>query len=425
MIKLKALLEKFASQMASHLQLDYYGFGRYGKDGRVTHVSKFDTLKPINKVEKLKTLPGDVLKHLQHADDEVFNNGVGGTRNVLDHFHSLGYGNERVVVSQKIDGAPSVVMGTHPETGKFFVASKSAFNKDPKINYTDKDIDRNHGHAPGLAVKLKALLKHGKKLEIKGIVQGDMLYSESDKETNDGKVGFKPNTIRYSIDAKHPEGKKVARSKIGIALHTEYDKDGKAILNPNIRVNTHPDVYNMSVAVDQDKLKFDKNILIDATRNIGNLMNQIPKSGWDAIGREDIRNHVMTYINSKVRQGDSKYYVAELAEHIQNKMEKEIESVKTEKSKASKQTKLDDMQAHLTKHQDAYQKAFNIQHHIADAKHHIIDKLNHGQTFDHSYENGDVAHPEGYVMVGHHGPLKFVNRNDFSRINFNAGKFQK
>lgn len=425
MINFKQLLESLAHAAAKQQGLDYYGFGRYGKDGHVMAVSKFDRLVPIHKVEPMKTLPGDVLKHLQHADDEVFNNGVSGARNALDHFHALGYKHERVKVSQKIDGAPSVVLGTHPDTGKFFVASKSAFNKDPKINYTEEDIDRNHGHAPGLAQKLKELLKHGPKLGIKGVVQGDMLYGENDKDHRDGKVSFKPNTIRYSIDKNHPEGEKVVNSKIGLALHTEYDKDGKAILNPNIKVKHHPDIYNMPVAVDQSKMNFDKGVLTKATTNIGKLMNKIPKEGWDAIGRQDVKDHAMTYINSKVRDGETDYSADELSSHISKKLQKEIDSVKTEKSKEAKEAKRKDMLEHIAKHKDAYQHAFNIQHHISDAKHHIIDRLNRNQTFEHTYDNGEQAAPEGYVMIGHHGPLKFVNRGDFSRQNFNAGKFQK
>jgi hypothetical protein len=49
-------------------------------------------------------------------------------------------------LTMKYDGSPSLVFGHHPSNGKFFVATKSAFNKNPKINHTEKDIDKNHGH---------------------------------------------------------------------------------------------------------------------------------------------------------------------------------------------------------------------------------------------------------------------------------------
>ena len=73
-------------------------------------------------------------------------------------------------VTVKWDGAPAVFAGTNPENGKFFVATKSLFNKTPKINYTNADIDRNHGG--GLADKLKVALANLKGLGIKGVLQG-------------------------------------------------------------------------------------------------------------------------------------------------------------------------------------------------------------------------------------------------------------
>ncbi len=66
-----------------------------------------------------------------------------------------------------------VAVGTNPENGRFFVATKSAFNKNPKINYTHEDIEKNHGHAPGLVEKLKAALTHlPKSTPKKGVFQG-------------------------------------------------------------------------------------------------------------------------------------------------------------------------------------------------------------------------------------------------------------
>jgi hypothetical protein len=54
----------------------------------------------------------------------------------------------------KYDGSPSIVFGHHPKNGKFFVATKSAFNKNPKINHTEKDIERNHGQPNFIVMKL-------------------------------------------------------------------------------------------------------------------------------------------------------------------------------------------------------------------------------------------------------------------------------
>lgn len=422
----KELKEALAHTMASKMGLEYYGFGRYGRHGQVTHVSKFDVLKPIHKVKEFTTLPEEKLKHLQHADDEVFNNGVNGTRNVLDHLNALKHGHERVLISQKIDGAPSVIMGTHPATKKFFVATKSAFNKDPKINYTNEDIDKNHGHSAGLASKLKSLLAHGKKLGISGIVQGDMLYDEHDKEYHGGKVAFKPNTIRYAIDDTTDEGRRIVKSKIGLALHTRYNEKGHAVLSPEIHKETshHPDVYVMPVSVSAEKMNFSHEKLSNHASKIGKLMHEIPSHGWEAITHREVTPHVSTYINSEIRRGNDSYNVKDLKNHIASKYEKEISKLKTETAKESKRSALSKIIKHIDDNAEHYKNAFEIQKHIVRAKHHIIDTLNHNQKFEHTYADGSKANPEGYVAIGHHGPIKFVNRLDFSRQNFNAGKFE-
>jgi hypothetical protein len=316
-----------------------------------------------------------------------------------------------------IHNSPSFIMGTHPQTGKFFVASKSAFNKDPKINYTEADIDRNHGHAPGLVAKLKQLLAHGHKLGVKGVAQGDFLYDDSDKTDHGQKISFKPNTIRYSIDKNSPEGEKISKSKIGVALHTRYEND-KSVLDPNIEHIEHPDVYVMPVAVDKNKMNFDHEFIDSGVTEIGKKVREIPADGWSAVTHESIVPHVKTYINSEISKGNGSYSVEGLQHHVAMKYAKEIDKVKTDKTKKAKEEARDDLLKYINANSAHFAKAFEIQQHINHIKHHIIDRLNANQTFDHSYESGEKAAPEGYVAISHHGPLKFVNRLNFSRANF-------
>ena len=118
----------------------------------------------INITEATKQATEEKLTHLEHAEDHVLNAGSEGYKHAaktLNAVHDALHGKRSSAsITTKYDGSPSIVFGHHPETGKFFVATKSAFNKTPKINYTPKDVDVNHGHAPGLAAKLKTVLKH-------------------------------------------------------------------------------------------------------------------------------------------------------------------------------------------------------------------------------------------------------------------------
>jgi hypothetical protein len=133
---------------------------------------------------------GAKLKHIHHAEDRPLMHGAEG----FEHAHAaLMQAHEHMKakakssnLSMKYDGSPSIVFGHHPETGKFFVASKSAFNKNPKINHTEADVDKNHGHAPGLASKLKVALKNLPKVTPKkGVYQGDLMHSSEDLHHHD------------------------------------------------------------------------------------------------------------------------------------------------------------------------------------------------------------------------------------------------
>lgn len=170
---------------------------------------------------------GTKLKHLEHPEDNAVSSAAGFTHafHALHDVHKALKGQKSTShVTTKLDGSPSVVFGRHPKTGKFFVASKSAFNKNPKINYSHEDIDRNHGHSPGLASKLKQALDHLPKVTPKkGVYQGDFMHSHDDRHETDTHVHFKPNTISYSIKKSSPEGQKASKSKIGVAVHTKYE----------------------------------------------------------------------------------------------------------------------------------------------------------------------------------------------------------
>ena len=141
--------------------------------------------------------------HIEHPEDTIL------TGN-LDFLHAVKsyavapHGH----VSVKIDGAPAVVWGTHPDTGRFFVGTKSVFNKKLiKINYTHADIDKNHkGY---VAIVLHACLSNLSRTN--RIYQGDFLGFGGDNV-------FQPNTVTYVF----PEN---VRQTIVVAPHTMYSID--------------------------------------------------------------------------------------------------------------------------------------------------------------------------------------------------------
>ena len=162
---------------------------------------------------------------MEHLEDSVFNEGSAGVEEAIRFLESVtemlsGNSSRGVDVTVKWDGAPAVFAGINPENGKFFVGSKSIFNKVPKINYTDADIRKNH--KGGLVPKLRYALKYLKDLNIKGIVQGDMMFTPGDikKQTIDGEkyLTFTPNTLTYAIPENSDLAKEIKRAKIRIVF---------------------------------------------------------------------------------------------------------------------------------------------------------------------------------------------------------------
>ena len=169
--------------------------------------------------------------HLTHLEELILTQGEAGYKQAREVLIELiknlkGNSNAKVNTTVKWDGAPAMFVGINPDNGRFFVGTKSVFNKEPKINYTDEDIERNHGEAPGLAVKLKKALKVLPILGIKGILQGDFMFDDSTLKTQtiDGvkHYTFRPNAITYAVEADSKLGKQLEVAEFGIVFHTAY-----------------------------------------------------------------------------------------------------------------------------------------------------------------------------------------------------------
>jgi hypothetical protein len=205
--------------------------------------------------------------HLEHLEDEIINNGTKGAKTSIEFLKSikkmLQGGKGGSAISVKWDGAPAVFCGTNPENGKFFVGTKSIFNATPKINYTNADIKRNHGGA--LADKLMIALKYLPKLGITGILQGDLLFTSSDKKTAtvDGQksIIFTPNTITYAVPVVKSGFfgsslyDNINKAKIGIIFHTSYSGKTMKGLNASFGASVSGLKKNKSVFFDDAMYK--------------------------------------------------------------------------------------------------------------------------------------------------------------------------
>ena len=393
---------------------------------------------------------GGQLKHITHAEDRPLMHGHDGFEHAVGalekaHAH-IKAGQQSSNLTMKYDGSPSLVFGHHPKTGKFFVATKSAFNKDPKINHTDKDIERNHGHAPGLVKTLKHALKHLPKVTPKtGIYQGDLMHHADTKTISESyvneAVSFTPNTITYTPKDKKEEDK-VKKSKVGIVVHQEYhipdaskhshDYVNRAITSmkasphPDLsKFKEHPDVHLHGAEHDTSKVKHSEENEKSYQKHMAAAKAIHTTHGhkmYDAIHPKHSgeTGHLSTYINHTVKT-DEVPNVKGFKEHLQRQHEKNIVKVKSDKSKAEKTKQRDTELSHVEKHKSHYENLLASHHHLHQAKNALVNSLETHEGRYHHHIDGKKSKPEGFVVNHTHNgkeePTKLVNRAEFAKQN--------
>ena len=295
--------------------------------------------------------------HLQHPEDSILT----GDLSALDWLLSDGE------ISAKIDGAPAIVWGTNPATGKFFVGTKSVFNKKLiKINESHCDIDQNHSGP------VADILHHCFDYlpDFDGIVQGDFIGFGGDDT-------YCPNTITYIFD-------EVIEKDIIIAPHTLYATDGE--MKDAYVIN---DMVDMEIFDDNDYVKFvqpkcwqvdeDFDEIVAFAKQMSCMCEFLnPKQS----------QQVQQQLNSIIRAGldidDLTMDALAFANQIDVNVLRLWSLVKSIK---------DDM---------------------------LFLMRNNGPK---AYIGRQRCGGEGYVKINQFGMFKYVNREQFSHANFNNGRF--
>lgn len=383
-------------------------------------------MKTLNQYLITESAEEEKLKHLEHAEDHPINAGHEGFKHAFNTLHGVHQNllskKSHVTVSQKFDGSPAVIFGTNPHNGKFFVASKSAFNVNPKINYTDSDIETNHGHAPGLVVKLKAALAHLKKVAPpKGVFQGDIMHTPEDVKHTGGRVHFTPNTITYSVPDDSAEAGIVKKSKIGVAVHTAYHGDSfdklKAEYNPDLsHFQTHKDVHVLHSRFEHGRTTYTP----EQQKKYQHHMKAAVDSNANIVHYGHLEGHVdrlKTYINSTVRS-KSKPSTEGYTKYLREFGKKEAAKLKTSAAQERKHASFEKLAQHVERNKESFDNTLASHHHLQAAKNVLVHALNsHKGDYEHHIA-GSPTKPEGYVAVHQNRPTKLVHRHVFSQANF-------
>ena len=375
--------------------------------------------------------------HLEHLEDNVLNRGVSGARESIEFLRSLrnmlaGHTGSKMNVTTKWDGAPAIFVGTNPENGKFFVGTKSVFAKNAKLNYTDKDIDENHP-SEGLANKLKLALAFLPKLDIKGVLQGDMMFSNGDIKTDtiegEDYITFQPNTIVYAVPVKSKLAQTMLAAQIGIVFHTSYSgktlETMKASYNIDIgRLKSTKDVWfrdaSFTDASGSATFTAEETATITSIlSNAGRVFQSIPALTLNRIAASDVfLTQIKTFNNTKVREGkkiaDTRVHTQELINYVEAKLNKEILAAKKEDTKQKRIKEKNEVMRFYRSNAIQLKQIFDLMNLIVDAKLMIIRKLETIKsigTFVRTDDGFKITAPEGFVAIDHVGKaLKLDDR---------------
>ena len=393
--------------------------------------------------------------HLEHIEDEILNFGVDGGRAAINFLRSLrdmlaGASRSSVNMTVKWDGAPAIFAGIDPEDGKFFVAKKSVFNVNPKLYKTEKEIDDDLSGT--LNSKFKVALSEFSKLGIKGVLQGDLMFTDDiEKQTIDGEpmLSWQPNTIVYATPINSNLGRIISKAKIGVVWHTTYSgstlQDMKASFGADISKLNKPSSVFQDDATFKD-VSGKATFTASETEQITKVLSEVGKT-FQRINANGLRKFLVvqngmtgalvgaslkTYNNSKVRVGEKisnpKAHAKGYEKWVFDSIQKQIDKAKSDKGKEKYTNIQKEYLREIKKHTRNLEYVITFQNLLVDAKMQIVKKLNSVKqltdTFIKTANGFKVTDQEGYVAIDRvsGGAVKLVDRMEFSYNNFTAIK---
>lgn len=364
----------------------------------------------------------DHLSHVDHVEDHVFHgeDGYHRAHEMLHGVHDRMHGKATTVrVHAQYDGSPSVIFGHHPQTGKFFVGTKAALGKTPKIAHTHADVDK---HYPKKSTNqtLHSALSHLQKVApATGVYQGDVLYTEHSKlPDEDGKaIHFKPNRLLYTAEKKHPDFQKVKDARLGLVVHTKFH--GKDL--SKMEAGHEPDLHNFG----KHKHVHLVNPEVPMNRSLGgdDLSNQFARHMFEV--DKEYRNanpetfldtavhstHLKSYTNRTSKSGE-KATPQGFKQFLTDRAKEDTKKLKSPKQKLERKDQLVSHLDHIDQHHEKYNSLLNIHHHMQQAKNIIVGGLNKTQEFTVRNPDGTDVQHHGFVATHRGNASRLVNRED-------------
>ena len=380
--------------------------------------------------------------HLSHIDQSILIDGADGIRTTINFLESLinmleGGKGGTIKIGLKWDGAPGLVAGFDPESKKFFVGTKSTFSKkNPKVNFTNSDIDKFHGGQGQLPEKLKLALKELPKIwKGKGVYQGDLMFTpdQKSKETVNGEslIMFRPNSISYGVSVDSDLGKQINTAKLGIAFHTRYTGKSLPEMSASFDVSKNEFKENKDVWFDDANLTNISSALFNEkeSKNIKILLKNL--KGLNSKSRTAINSlektskgmitNFLIYDNAQMKKGilvkDSKKYYSDFIDFLVKDKKKKLKTFDKNKEKL--------LIKKLKSQSKSWETVIDFISISSSIKEKIVKQLNkikQLKTFIKTDSGFRVVGQEGFTAISDDKIVKLVDRLEFTKNLFTTSK---
>lgn len=376
--------------------------------------------------------------HIEHLEDLLFEpNGAEVAVDILAHVgHVLSFGGESRFLhfSVKWDGAPALVFGPDPSGAGFFVATKAAFNKTPKLAHSHAEIDALYTEP--VAGILHTAFDRLHRLAPDTVLQGDLMFREPDVTLrfigNELCYVFQPNALLYAIKQRSPLGERMAHAALGIAVHTRYTGAGDSLATYRALpigeffsvLHQTNDVLCFPTSIDQLPVLTPQEdddcqlALYRATAEVQRLSpSMVTLAGI-------YRPLISKFINSLIRENRSlsSQWAEFFFDFLNNENDRERETRKTIEGKAAVDARYHEIFRHLFPLRQELNQWHACHRALASAKNMLVRKLAASptgvQTFTSEEDVLKPTAPEGFVVSLGGTVVKLVDRYEFSRINF-------
>jgi hypothetical protein len=402
------------------------------------------------------------IKHLAHLEDMLVSYGFEALPHIeklVNDIYSLDGNSDNVFMQVKIDGAPSLVWGRDPRDGRFFLSTKSAFNKEPKLLKSFGDITKFSADIRPLLILAFSYLHL---LHIpEGIAyQGDVIFTENLGRPDSKKfeiidgieyITFQPNVVKYAIESRSNYGffKYAERASMGIVVHTKYvidstfymmqiDLDFRYLKCQIKKLKGLFLIDNIVKGHRLKKLEFkNKN---NALARIEEINEYIETSSGDFIAKSKlmypkIAKRLQIFINSMLDSGifldakennllDTEKYFNMFTNDVKWVITKYIDSLLSERGRRVKTIYREECLDYLRENRPSLEEFFELYYQLIQVKYLLLeDLLIVVKLFDKSMISDKDAH-EGLVIVGEEHTIKLVDRHEFSAANRETGRFK-